>query len=333
MKNAMMTTDEAAARINDGAVLVIAGSEAALSKLPVGKWIGGTSVYFMAEDGGRVDLENVFVTEIDGATNARAVMYIGEDLPNLTMGRFEGGMSMILIPGFSNAHQDFAIKGAEYAGVFEQPLMGWIAGVHLDDIGKETPKVFDGATATAHEDGAAVLHVEVPEGAVADINIVNLFTQDDAADEITFPATGFEANKAIVNGEEVDFAAYVSQNGIDTALPLVANYAGAMINVSFQAVGEDKVDFYAPVIKGVTYRLAKSPGDYAACFAEQVTADGSKQLSCNCILNYVYGALEGKTTGSATGPATFGEIAYILLNQTFVHMDLRAATGAHTRVA
>lgn len=328
MKNAMMTTAEAAEKIKSGAVLMVAGSEEALSKLPAGKWIGGTAVYFMASDGGRMDRENVFVTEIDGAVNARPVIYQGEDLPNLSMGRFESGMSMILIPGFSKAHQDFAINGMTYPGLFDQPLMGWIAGVHLDEIGSVTPKVFDGATATMHEDGAAVLHVELPEGVMPDMNIVNLFTQDEDADEITFLATGFDATKALVNGKEVDFAAYITENGIDTALPLVANYAGAMINVSFQAVGEDKVDFYAPVIEGVSYRLAKSAGDYAENFASRVTMDGSTQMSCNCILNYVYGELEGKTTGTSTGPATFGEIAYILLNQTFVHLELHDAAAA-----
>lgn len=300
---------------------MLAGSEKALSQLPKGKWIGGTSVYFVTETGGRVDHDNIYVTEIEAATNARAVIYQGEDLPNLTMNRFDGGLTMILIPAFSTAHSDFAIYGAEYSGLFDQPLMGWITGIHLDDLGKATPKVFDGATGTMHEDGAAVLHVALDGSKAAELDILNLFDQDDDADVISFASTGFSATRAMVNGAEVDFAAYVKDKGIDTQLPLVADCAGAMINVSFQSVSDEKIDFYAPVVEGVEYRLAKSPGAYADVFAARATGDGGNALSCNCILNYLYGELEGKTTGSFTGPATFGEIAYVLLNQTLVKLD------------
>lgn len=289
----------------------------------------GTSVYFVTEDGGKVDRENVFVTEIECATDARAVVYEGEDLSSLTMNRFDHGLSIILIPAFSKAHADFAIKGAEYPGVFEQPLMGWITGVHLDDIGRVTPKVFDGATGEAHEEGAAVLHVALPMAAMADLDILNLFEQDTDADKITFAEDGFGAKTALVNGEEVDFAAYIADKGVDTKLPLVANYAGMMVNVSFQTVdAENGVAFYAPVVAGAEYHIAKPTGDYAAAFAARATGEGATELSCNCILNYLYGELEGKKTGKFAGPVTFGEIAYILLNQTMVRLNVKAVEQA-----
>jgi hypothetical protein len=44
--------------------------------------------------------------------------------------------------------------------------------------------------------------------------------------------------------------------------------------------------------------------------------------SCNCILNYLYSELEGKKTGKVTGPITFGEIAYVLVNQTMVYLSV-----------
>ncbi|WP_338092580.1 DUF6976 family protein [Salipiger mangrovisoli] len=71
MKNTLMTPAQAADRITAGATLVIAGSEAALQGLPRGRWIGGTSVYFMTENGGHVDQENLFVTEIEAVEDAR----------------------------------------------------------------------------------------------------------------------------------------------------------------------------------------------------------------------------------------------------------------------
>ena len=46
-------------------------------------------------------------------------------------------------------------------------------------------------------------------------------------------------------------------------------------------------------------------------------------FSCNCVLNYLYSNLEGKKVGSFTGPMTFGEIAYVLLNQTLVYLQVQ----------
>lgn len=329
MKNAMMTPAEATKLIEAGKTLVLAGSEEALRGLPKGRWIGGTSCYFMTESGGCEDRENLFVTEIEAASEARPVHYEGEDLPNLTMGRYENGLSVILIPAFSRAHRDFAIDGADYPGLFEQPVMGWITGVHLDDPESVMPKVMNGATGTMHEDGALVLHVGLKPGKIADIDILNLFEQDAEADAITFDRTGFEARTARVNGREVDLAQWLKEQDIDTRLPLVANYAGAMINVSFQSViPEEGVAFYAPVIAGVTYRLARDPGDYSKVFSRRAQGNGATELSCNCILNYLYGALESRKTGTFTGPATFGEIAYVLLNQTMVRLHLEAEEAA-----
>ncbi|WP_172331210.1 hypothetical protein [Mangrovicoccus sp. HB161399] len=330
MKNRMMTVAEASAAIAAGKTLLIAGSETALRHLPKGRWIGGTSVYFLTAEGGRCDEEDVFVTEFETATSCRIRHYGPDALPGLAQARFEHGISAILIPAFSKAHAQFAIEGAGYEGVFDQPLMGWITGTHLDEIGKTTPKIFDGLTGAVYDEGAVLLHAELPAGTMAELDIINLFQQDPAADTIVFDTDGFSAETAQVNGETVDFAAYVASKGLDTKLPLVADYAGAMINVSFQSVDADKhrVQFYAPVIAGVEYKLAKSTGDYATSFAARIGSEGGEELSCNCILNYLYGEMEGKKTGSFTGPATFGEIAYILLNQTLVHLKFEAAEAS-----
>lgn len=333
MKNQMMSPSSAAERISTGAILVIAGDETVLRTLPKGNWIGGTSVYFLTEDGGREDRENVFVTELDMANTAVCRHVPTADLATIAEGHFPGGATMVLIPAMSAAHQTFALEGASYPGLFDQPMMGWISGVHLDDLGQVTPKVVDGTTGAVHEDGAVVLYAELDEGLVADINIINLFEPDTDADTLRFTSDGFTADTALVNGTEVKLADYLAEKGIDTRLPLVANYAGAMINVSFQSVDEASgtVAFYAPVIQDTDYRIAKSPGDYATVFAARASAGGANELSCNCILNYLYGELESKKTGSFTGPATFGEIAYVLLNQTMVRLSTKAATA--TRVA
>jgi hypothetical protein len=89
-----------------------------------------------------------------------------------------------------------------------------------------------------------------------------------------------------------------------------------------QNVGDagGKVALYAPVFPGVDYKFAKPVGDYAAAFRQRLSGVDSNgvAMSCNCILNFLFGELEGKAIGGVEGPITFGEIAYQLLNQTMV---------------
>lgn len=327
MKNELLTPTEAAERIKAGAVMSIAGAAELMAALPHGAWIGGSTVYFMTAEGGKVDRTHLFCTTFPAGTRAEARHLTVDQLPTIAEGYADGGVTLTVLPAFSQAHARFAESAAEYPDIFDQPLLGWISGVHLDDVGRVTPSVFNGATGQQHEEGAVLLHVSLPEGTKANLDIINIFTQGTEDDlSFRFAEAGFSARTALVNGEEVDLARYLVEKGVDTKLPLVANYAGAMINVSFQSVDTESglVQFYAPVFPGIEYRLAAPTGDYATRFAEQVQGAGSGTYSCNCILNYLHGGLEGKTTAGYTGPITFGEVAYILLNQTLVTLDLAA---------
>ncbi len=328
MNNELLSLSEAAARIRSGAILSIAGDETLLAQLPKGNWIGGTSVYFVTEQGGAVIRDRLFCTTIERATGAEIRAYGPDALASIPKGYVPGGFSLVLIPAFSQTHATCAIDGASYPGFFAQPLMGWVSGVHLDDIGHVTPKVFDGSTGIAHDDAAIVMHLTLPEGDKVDLDIVNVFAQsDEAALSFRFEETGFSAKTAIVDGRTVPLARFLTEKGIDTRLPLIADYGGALVNVSVQSVdlANDTVSFYAPVMAGVDYRLARPLPDYRAAFADHLGMGGAGQYSCNCILNYLYGDLEGQATGAFTGPVTFGEIAYMLLNQTLVRLDLTAA--------
>lgn len=326
MKNEFLTPSEAAARIHAGHVMAIAGSETALAQLPKGRWIGGTTVYFMtAEKGGVVDHDHLFCTTFSDVAEAHPRHLPNAQMHQLTDGYLPNGFTMILIPGFSAALEQFAQQSAGYADLYAQPLAGWIAGVHLDDVGRVAPRVFDGATGQSHTEGVALLHVALPVGKSVDLDIVNIFTpQAGDTREITFHAQGFSASRAVVDGVEVDFAQFVRQSGIDTRMPLLADYAGATINVSFHSVADDHVQFYAPVQPGVVYRLAEPVLDYSTAFARQ-TITPAEGLSCNCILNFVHGHLQGRPAGGYVGPITFGEVAYMLLNQTLVKLDIRTA--------
>jgi hypothetical protein len=129
-----------------------------------------------------------------------------------------------------------------------------------------------------------------------------------------------------VNGKLENLADYMVRNEVNVKLPLVADFYGVKVNVSFQAIDEAKhlVQLYAPVFPNITYKLAKPFDSYVRQFMTRLPVSYDKHIafSCNCILNYLYSKLEGKKTGSIAGPITFGEVAYQLLNQTMVYLQI-----------
>jgi hypothetical protein len=237
------------------------------------------------------------------------------------------GFSVIIIPASCPTHFTFALNAPSFPGFATRPLIGWIAGGALDEQGV-VPKVFDGSHGQALENGAVVMHVELPANKLVEIDIVNIFEQGDG-DTLTFLEDGFSATQAMVNGQVKNFGDYLLENSIDTKLPLVADLHGAMINTSFQSINfaTRQVNFYAPVFAGFRYKIAKPVGDYVNHFLTEVPEGIGDNLffACNCILNYVYAGLENRKTANFTGPITFGEIAYQLLNQTMAYLTIQDA--------
>jgi hypothetical protein len=319
--NRLMTVDEAAKLIAAGRFLMLAGDEALLRGLPSGNWIGGTIPYFMAEHGGLATRALLFVTEIPATADAPEIrLYDITDLEHVCEDGPANGFSLIIIPAFSGTHSLYARKAPDFADMFVKPIVGWIAGSHLDDFGKVAPLVVSGPARTFDGERAVVMHVPLPESAFARIEIFNTL-QQGKGDSLRFPETGFSASRCRVNGVDTDFAAYLEAREADVRLPLVADYGGASVNVSIKGVdpAAGRVDFYAPVFDDVEYRLA-APADFNLARGAEV--DHPPLWSCNCILNYLYCGLEGRTTGALTGPMTFGEIAYLLLNQTQVYLSI-----------
>lgn len=319
----LMTLEQASQAIRNGEVLSLAADEALLRKLPKGSWIGGTIPYFMAEDGGRISRDRIFATQLPCSPQQINIRtYTTGELPNILSDAPDNGFSIVIIPALSEAHSVYARSAPGFDGMFLKPIVGWISGVHLDDLGRVSPKVFDGRSGEMSSEHAVVLHATLPDRKIANLGIVNLFEQGNG-DTIKFPQTGFSANRCFINGEERNFAEYLIEKKIDTRLPLVADYCGAMVNVGFQTVDEQKktVSFYGSVFDDVEYRIAQPVTDYVSGFQSALPRiNGEVTFSCNCILNFLYSELEGKKTANMTGPVTFGEVAYQLLNQTMVYM-------------
>lgn len=321
----LVSVAAAAALIGAGETLAIAGERRLLEQLPRGNWIAGTIPYFMAQDGGEMSRERLFVNRIPTPAGAATIRrYDAQSLARVCVEAPENGFSLIIIPAFSNVHSSFARGAPNYDEMFSKPLIGWVSGVHLDELAHERPLVFDGTAGSADDDCAVVMHVPLPDDSYARVDILNLFRQG-AGDRLRFPETGFSAETCFVNGQATVFSEYLLARGADTRFPLVADYCGAMVNVSLKGIDREarRVDFYAPVFDDVEYRLADSLPDYVDAFARALPeeADGVA-FSCNCILNYLYSDLEGKRLGRMPGPMTFGEIAYQLLNQTLVYLSI-----------
>jgi len=318
----LLTFDETSERINAGELLHIAGTEELLKKLPKGNWIGGSTEYFMTRDGGTISGERLFVTILP-YTDFSVKSYGADDIKNVALDAFDNGFSIAIIPFDSAVHKTYAEKAPGFEDMFIKNVAGWIAGTNLGKSG-QTPIAVNGQTGEAMTDKAAVLHIGVPEGNAVTIGVINIFSQDEESPVIEFLEDGFSAIKCLINGKERSLADYVAEEGIDTKLPLVGDYSGNGVNISFKSVGSGIVNFYAPVFTGIKYRMAKAVPNYAEELNNHLAdfRDAHSVFSCNCILNFLYGELEGKNIELFRGPITFGEIAYQLVNQTLVYVSV-----------
>jgi hypothetical protein len=330
MAKALFSVAEVARLIESGKTLALAGDERVLRQLPRGNWIGGTTPYFIGDAGGVCSRDLIHVTELgEDAQAAQIARYDARSIDRVYIDAATAAYSLIIIPAQSPTHLRFALGAPSFERFAHRPLIGWIAGIHLDDLGKVAALVFDGRSGEAIADGAVLLHARLPKGKVAELAILNIFEMGEGPD-IKFEKDGFEAREAVVGDVRVNWAKWLEQKQADTRLPLVADYLNTRVNVSFQSVdaAASVVRFYAPVFVGVTYRHARPVRDYAAQFTRHVPADiGQVTFSCNCILNYLYSELEGKRTAAFTGPVTFGEIAYQLVNQTLAYLVVNDAAG------
>lgn len=318
-----MTVQQVNTLVQANHILVLAANETVLKKINPGKWIGGTIPYFMDVEGGCMNKDKVFVTDLtQTVSDVKICQYNPNNLSYITNDRFRNGFSWLLLPGFSAIHSRFALDVNDYPGIFDSPLMGWITGVDLAELGSSIPQVMNGTTGQLFDNEAIAIHCQLPDSQYANLQIINLFEQGDG-DVISFIDDGFSCTNCLVDGKVVNMAEYIKANGIDTRLPLVANYSGAMINISIQQVEDQKVTFYAPVVKKQEYKFAKPLTNYVEEFKQMIPGDTTSVVgSCNCILNYLYSELEGKKTGMLTGPFTFGEIAYVLVNQTLAMLTV-----------
>jgi hypothetical protein len=317
---------DARKKISSGRPLLLAGSGSVLAQLPRGKWIAGSIPYFMDVSGGVCSQSQVFVTELAPFVSSAEVReYSAANIPFICRDAPQNGFSVLIMSYGSAVHAAYAKDAPTYSGMFLKPVVGWVAGVHLDRLGKDQPQVFNGVTGRGSFDSAVVMHVTLPHGKLAELDIVNVF-KPGSGPIYTFPSSGLDAKDCLVDGKPVNLAEHMASTRQDTRLPLTADYNGSIVNVGIQKIDESTgtVSFYGPVFVGVEYRFALPVSDYVRDFQAAVRHPETPTVfACNCLLNYLYAGLEGKRTGVITGPISFGEIANQLLTQTMVRLLIR----------
>lgn len=322
MTNKLYTLEEATQLINKNRTLVIAGDESLLSKLPEGNWIGGTNPYLLGENGGQYTTEKLYIKDFtDICSESKTKFYSISEIDKITVDGYENGIIFVIVPGFSQVHYEFSIKAPNLKNQFINPLIGWVSGSKFEEIAPGIASCF--IASECSKDKIAVMFMKLPDNKIGRIEIINVYKQGNG-DIYTFPEDGFLNTDFFVNGQINNLYEYYEKNNIDWFLPLVANYAGASINIGLIKDDVNKrALFAAPVFKNVIYKIAQSKiEDYNTEFFRQLEKDKNCKIeySYSCLYNYFNFNLEGKTIDGFTGTFTFGEFAYQLLNISFVYL-------------
>jgi len=326
MASTLSSLDTVCHLIDQGEKLLLAGDESSLSTLPAGDWIGGTTPYFMTARNEQQPRETIHVSTLPQFIEAIEIRFYDETtIDSIYTDAPANGVSFLIIPATSPTHYAFALNAPKFENFAVRPLAGWIAGIALEETGLRHPMVYNGMTREASERKAVVMHITLPDHQVADIGIINMFCQG-AGDVIVFPGDGFSADFAYINGELRNFRDYIIENDIDTRLPLVADHYGVSINTSMREIGrqQDKVEFYAPVFSHLNYKHARPVTNYNSKLKAQLPIGLKQQMvfACSCILNQRYPGQKIELPPVMTGPVSYGEIAYLLLNQTMVYVRI-----------
>jgi hypothetical protein len=331
-KSKLYKFDEAARLISEGRPYLAAGDEEMLRALPAGNWIGGTIPYFVTEEGPQASSTEVFLTELPRSARLVAAHLVGdENLAKIFTEVPANGWGVMILPSGCKLQETFALKAPTLPGFAIRPLVGWMAGTALSEIGARSPAVVNGLTKTFSSHEGVVMYLDLPPALGCEVSIVNLYRPGHGPD-LCFPEPGFSPREVQVGGRRRNFGEYIREAGIDVRNPLVGDLGGASVNVSLQSIDEatGEVRLYSPVFKNVRYRFADAP-DFLADWQKQLPPGGSDVvLAFNCILNYLRLQQEGIKKGCVPAPASFGEIAYQALNQTMVCLsvhDLRKKAG------
>ncbi len=315
----LYTVEEVSKMIRQGNKLLLAGDDSLLAQLPEGDWIAGTTPYFILYPEQMItSYERIFAYCLpDFVENTKIQRYDSSNISNIYTDAPENGFTVLIIPFGSSVALEYSMNAHNYENFARRPVCGWIAGRPLETLMTGKSYVGSGSPVDLFADGAIAMHITLPEDKYAEIHIFNPFKQGDG-DTVTFGYSSQIVKDAFINGKQQNFANYLREKGINLELPLVANYAGAMMNINCFEITGDEVYLSAPVFEQIDYRFAKI--DHSLSEPE-LTGDHIA-LSVTCITNYLQPELCRKYMKNLNGPVVYGEIAYQLVNQTTMYVTI-----------
>lgn len=321
----LFQVDEVIHFIQQGKKMVLSGDEQLLALLPKGNWIGGTTPYFIGEEGGICTHDRIFVDDFtDIAIDFKTCTFTPDTIHQITSMGYDNGIILLILPYAKPILLDFAVNSLSYPDIFKNPLLGFVAGVDIENLGHIDAKTFNGVNGEKSTENGVALFVKIPDHQIARVEIINIFNQDPGGDEITFIKDGFTQSDCLINGRNGNIYEYLIDQKFDRRLPIIANYAGAFINRDIQTMDGDtrSVRFFAPVFKGDKYKVAIPIDNYQKTFVERIPTQTDDVIySCNCVSNYINGKLDGKKL-HLKGAMVYGEIAYQLLNMTQIYLAI-----------
>jgi len=320
------TFNEVVEFINNGKILSLAADEQLLKKLPKGNWIGGTIPYFMDTEMGKFSKELIFVDDLtEFAVNFKIAKYNKNTIKNIISDSFINGFTVLIIPYESETVEEFSINSLKYENIYQNPIVGFIAGTDLSNLGKVKAKIYSGNDLTFSEEEGIAIHIGIDSKKIASTEIINLNEINTNSPTIIFPKTSYEQSDCIINGEPDNILSYLTKINYTSGLPLIANFQGALINrdIKVKNIKNNSISFFSPLFKDEKYYLAKPVDDYLNLFEKTLNKIDISNIAYSvlCVSYYGLANLEGKKIPFA-GPFTFGEIAYQLLNQTLVYLKI-----------
>jgi len=325
MKNNQLISPEICAQwITEGRTLIVAADGPILKTLPKGNWIGGSIPYFMTEEGGALNREQVFVTDLTTEIQDFSIKAYGaQELEQMLDDRPENGFSYLLMPAFQEVQANYALQISQNPKLFDVPTLGWVTGIVWGEAAQ--PLVVNGQDGAVYTDQLLALHAQLAAEQYAELSIVNIYEQNDGP-KIQFLEDGYQVEDCLIDGEKQNFLSYLQEHQIDMDYPLVGDFGGAQLNTSIYQAEEaaTAVSFASPVFQSQIYRFAKTIENRQAAFKAKLPPKTETTLvAYNCVANFMQLGGEENYTAGYHYPFTFGEIAYLVLNQTMVILDIK----------
>ncbi|MDR1672337.1 MAG: hypothetical protein LBS09_02570 [Bacteroidales bacterium] len=317
-KNLLMP-EEISAMILRGDRLLLAGDIELLSQLPKGNWVGGTTPYFILYPEHMVTShDRVFACTLPEYVEDVSIRkYSVSSMRDIYVNAPKNGFTVLIMPFGSKVAEEFALHAVDYKNFATYPICGWLSGREPETLLTKPSHVVSGIDGQIYTDNGVAMHIQLPADKYAELHIFNPYKQGKG-DNISFDYGGMVLKDAFINGERRNFAEYLRGINYKTRSPLVANYSGTMINVSFIGAKGDTVYMYAPVYPSVNYRI----GELDDTIASPSLISSDIVFSVTCIINFLQPELCARFLQKMNGSVAYGEVAYQLLNQTTVYVTV-----------